>query len=216
MKCPLFEAAPVWPWVEGGPPMLYAAAAVERAMKVQEVICRVLAGTLTWLQGADILGIHTRSLRRWRARYERDGVLGLLRWAPRPALAPQSARRGGPAHPAPVSRALRAARRAPRLQRAALLPPRPARSRRDPVLHLRQARAARGRPRPQGAHPGPPSAPPRAAPVLRRAPAPRRQPPCLARAVPGRAADPHRRPGRRRPSGCSMPSSGPARPPPPS
>ena len=57
--------------------MLYAAAAVERAMKVQEVICRVLAGTLTWLQGADILGIHTRSLRRWRARYERDGVLGL-------------------------------------------------------------------------------------------------------------------------------------------
>src|SRR5678816_924579 len=77
MKCPLFEAAPVWPWVQGGPPMLYAAVAVERAMKVQEVICRVLAGTLTWLQGADILGIHTRSLRRWRARYERDGVLGL-------------------------------------------------------------------------------------------------------------------------------------------
>ena len=31
MKCPLFEAAPVRPWVEGGPPMLYAAAAVERA-----------------------------------------------------------------------------------------------------------------------------------------------------------------------------------------
>ena len=57
--------------------MLYAAVAVERAMKVQEVICRVLAGTLTWLQGADILGIHTRSLRRWRARYERAGVLGL-------------------------------------------------------------------------------------------------------------------------------------------
>ena len=57
--------------------MLYAAVAVERAMKVQEVMCRVLAGTLTWLQGADILGIHTRSLRRWRARYERDGVLGL-------------------------------------------------------------------------------------------------------------------------------------------
>ena len=40
MKCPLFEAAPVRPWVEGGPPMLYAAVAVERAMKVQEVICR--------------------------------------------------------------------------------------------------------------------------------------------------------------------------------
>src|SRR5688500_14929184 len=78
MKCPLFEAPSVWAGVEGGPPpMLYAAVAVERAMKVQEVICRVLAGRLTWLQGADILGIHTRSLRRWRARYERDGVLGL-------------------------------------------------------------------------------------------------------------------------------------------
>ena len=57
--------------------MLYAAAAVERAMKVQEVICRVLAGTLSWLQGADILGIDPRSLRRWRARYEQAGVLGL-------------------------------------------------------------------------------------------------------------------------------------------
>ncbi len=57
--------------------MLYPSAAVERAMKVQEVICRALAGTLTWLQAADILGIHPRSLRRWRARYEADGVLGL-------------------------------------------------------------------------------------------------------------------------------------------
>ncbi len=57
--------------------MLYLAAAVERAMKIQEVICRALAGTLTWLQAADILGIHPRSLRRWRARYEADGVLGL-------------------------------------------------------------------------------------------------------------------------------------------
>ena len=57
--------------------MLYIQAAVEQAMKIQEVICRALAGTLTWLQAADILGIHPRSLRRWRARYEGDGVLGL-------------------------------------------------------------------------------------------------------------------------------------------
>ena len=57
--------------------MLSLAAAVERAMKVQEVICRVLAGTLTWLQAAAIFGIHTRSLCRWRARYEADGVVGL-------------------------------------------------------------------------------------------------------------------------------------------
>src|SRR3990172_3412310 len=57
--------------------MLYAQAAVERAMKIQEVICRALAGTLTWLQAADILGIHPRSLRRWRARYEAGGTLAL-------------------------------------------------------------------------------------------------------------------------------------------
>src|SRR2546430_215059 len=57
--------------------MLYPEAAVERAMKRQEVICRALAGTLTWLQAADILGIDPRSLRRWRARYQADGVLGL-------------------------------------------------------------------------------------------------------------------------------------------
>ena len=57
--------------------MLFAGSAVERAMKVQEVILRALSGALTWIQAAEILGIHTRSLRRWRARYRADGVLGL-------------------------------------------------------------------------------------------------------------------------------------------
>src|SRR5947208_3984737 len=57
--------------------MVFAAAAVERAMKVQEVIMRALSGALSWLQAADILGIDPRSLRRWRARYEAHGVLGL-------------------------------------------------------------------------------------------------------------------------------------------
>jgi hypothetical protein len=58
--------------------MGYGAAAVERAMTYQQVIMRALAGSLTRLQAADILGIDPRSLRRWRARYERDPVLGLL------------------------------------------------------------------------------------------------------------------------------------------
>ena len=58
--------------------MAYAVAAVERARTYQQVIMRALAGSLTWLQAADILGIHPRSLRRWRARYERDPVLGLF------------------------------------------------------------------------------------------------------------------------------------------
>jgi len=37
--------------------MFYAAAAVERAMKIQQVIVRALSGAITWLQAADILGL---------------------------------------------------------------------------------------------------------------------------------------------------------------
>jgi hypothetical protein len=44
--------------------------AVERMMKLQEVICRALAGSLTWLQAADILGLDPRTVRLWRARYQ--------------------------------------------------------------------------------------------------------------------------------------------------
>ena len=58
--------------------MEFPASAVERAMTYQQGIMRALAGTWTWLKAADVLGIHPRSLRRWRARYERDPVLGLL------------------------------------------------------------------------------------------------------------------------------------------
>ncbi len=57
--------------------MVFAAAAVERAMKMQEVILRALSGALTWLQAADILGLDARSLRRWRRRFEANGALGL-------------------------------------------------------------------------------------------------------------------------------------------
>src|SRR5206468_2525503 len=48
--------------------MLYAAAAVERAMKIQQVIMRALSGAITWLQAADILGLDPRSVRNRRAR----------------------------------------------------------------------------------------------------------------------------------------------------
>jgi transposase len=57
--------------------MLYAAAAVERAMKIQQVIVRALSGAITWLQAADILGLDPRSMRRWRARYEAGGPVAL-------------------------------------------------------------------------------------------------------------------------------------------
>ncbi len=57
--------------------MLYTAAAVERAMKVQQIILRALSGAITWLQAADILGLHPRSVRRWRARFEAGGPVAL-------------------------------------------------------------------------------------------------------------------------------------------
>jgi transposase len=57
--------------------MVFGAAAVERAMKLQEVILRALSGSLTWLQAADILGLDPRTVRRWRARFEANGALGL-------------------------------------------------------------------------------------------------------------------------------------------
>lgn len=58
--------------------MLYGPTAMERAMRIQEVILRAVSGQVTWIQAADILGMDPRSLRRWRARYEREGYSGLL------------------------------------------------------------------------------------------------------------------------------------------
>jgi transposase len=56
----------------------YSKAAVERAMKVQEVILRAIAKKLTWWQAAEILGISDRQMRRWRERYEESGYDGLF------------------------------------------------------------------------------------------------------------------------------------------
>src|SRR5881398_1950775 len=56
----------------------YSEAAVERMMKVREVILRALAKRITWWQAAEILGISDRSMRRWRERYQKHGYDGLL------------------------------------------------------------------------------------------------------------------------------------------
>jgi len=56
----------------------YAKTAMERAMKVQEVILRALAKKITWWQAAEIIGISDRQMRRWRERYEEFGYDGLL------------------------------------------------------------------------------------------------------------------------------------------
>jgi transposase len=55
----------------------YSEAAMERAMKVQEVILRAIGKRITWWQAAEILGMSCRSLRRWKWRYEQYGYDGL-------------------------------------------------------------------------------------------------------------------------------------------
>jgi hypothetical protein len=72
-------------------PMAYAPGAVERAMKAQEVILRAIAGQLTWIQAAEILGCSARSIRRFRWRLQHVGYDGLLdrrRRRPSPKRAP--------------------------------------------------------------------------------------------------------------------------------
>jgi transposase len=56
----------------------YSKTAMERAMKVQEVILRAMAKKITWWQAAEILGITDRHMRRWRERYEEEGYDGLF------------------------------------------------------------------------------------------------------------------------------------------
>jgi transposase len=56
----------------------YSQAAMERAMKVQEIILRAMAKKITWWQAAEIIGISDRSMRRWRERYEEHGYDGLF------------------------------------------------------------------------------------------------------------------------------------------
>jgi len=71
--------------------MAYAPGAVERAMKVQEVIVQAIAGKLTWIHAAEILGCSARTIRRYRWRLERDGYDGLFdrrRRLPSPKRAP--------------------------------------------------------------------------------------------------------------------------------
>ena len=52
-------------------------AARERAMKIQDVILRAMAKSLTWWQAAEIIGISDRSMRRWKQRYVEHGYDGL-------------------------------------------------------------------------------------------------------------------------------------------
>ena len=72
---------------------LYGPSAVERAMRIQEVILRAMSGEITWLRAADVIGVDARTMRRWRARYEKHGYDGLFdrrRGRPSPKEAPKA------------------------------------------------------------------------------------------------------------------------------
>ena len=63
--CPLFKQRPgsKLHWMN-----CYPMAALERTMKIQEVILRALAKKITWWQAAEIIGITDRQMHRrhWR------------------------------------------------------------------------------------------------------------------------------------------------------
>jgi hypothetical protein len=56
----------------------YSEAAVERAMKVREVILRAVARKITWIQAAEISGVTPRHRRRRKEKYERFGFHALF------------------------------------------------------------------------------------------------------------------------------------------
>src|SRR6267378_4711413 len=67
----------------------YPRAAVERAMKIQEVILRAVAKKINWTQAGEIIGLCERQMRRWKQRYQEFGYDGLFDrrlGKPRPCL----------------------------------------------------------------------------------------------------------------------------------
>jgi transposase len=58
--------------------MGYSEVAWERAMKIQEVILKALSGEIHWFQAAEILGLSTRTMRRYRIGLDKWGYEGLF------------------------------------------------------------------------------------------------------------------------------------------
>src|SRR5436190_13955000 len=57
---------------------LYPVRALERAMKISEVITRAISGKINWIQAAEILGMSDRQQRRWRGNWAKYGYNGLF------------------------------------------------------------------------------------------------------------------------------------------
>lgn len=47
-------------------------------MKLQDVLLKAMAKKITWWEAAEIIGVTTRTMRRWRERIETDGYSGLV------------------------------------------------------------------------------------------------------------------------------------------
>jgi transposase len=58
--------------------VFYSESAVERSMKIQEVILRAMAKKISWVEAAQIIGISDRQMRRWYGRYQKFGYDGLF------------------------------------------------------------------------------------------------------------------------------------------
>ena len=59
-------------------PVPYTAIEMERMMKLQDVILKVMAKKLTWWEAAEIIGVTDRTMRRWRERIDEHGYSGLV------------------------------------------------------------------------------------------------------------------------------------------
>jgi hypothetical protein len=57
---------------------VYLEAAMEKAMKIHEVILRAIDKRISWLEAAEIIRVSPRQLRRWRAGWEKLGYDGLF------------------------------------------------------------------------------------------------------------------------------------------
>jgi hypothetical protein len=57
---------------------MMAARETERMMKLQDVILRAMAKTLTWIQAAEIAGMSVRNMQRKRQAYQEYGYNGLF------------------------------------------------------------------------------------------------------------------------------------------
>ena len=120
--------------------MAYPLGAVERAMKVRDVILQRWPGKLTWLQAGEILGRSDRSMRRMRLKFERYGFDELYDRRRRTPIPEARAARRGAAAAGAVPATLR------RLQCPALSPDRPPPAWRAILLRLREEGPAERRP----------------------------------------------------------------------